>query len=278
MDDSKNDSGLLTSNIRKKKPKNTYEMIKFSKVNILDNNLRVISAKCGYNHTTCLTDNGQVYTWGYGKDGALGHGDYSISPSAKKIEYFEKNKIKIVKIECGDYFTMALSDNGKIYTWGQNNYGQLGLGRSSQQLKVNLPTELKLRDKVVENIYAGEDHCGCVTKNGEGYIWGYGIDGRLGNKNMMNQNAPVKINIKDDVKIKKISCGGHHTAILTEFGDLYMCGNGRDGELGRGDVLESQSVNRYEPLLVSAFKHMNEKVVDVSCGSSHTIALTDKMI
>ena len=55
-----------------------------------------------------------------------------------------------------------------------------------------------------------------------------------------------------------------------------MCGNGRDGELGRGDLLESHSVMRYEPLLVTHFKSENEKVVDVACGSSHTIALVVK--
>jgi alpha-tubulin suppressor-like RCC1 family protein len=179
---------------------------------------------------------------------------------------------------------MALSEDGVLYTWGQNNFGQLGLGRISQQLKVNQPIKIQLGDKKIKDIFAGEDHCALVTEDGEGYVWGYGIDGRLGNKNKMNQNVPTKILIEKNndsntskyAKIKKISCGGHHTAILTEEGDLYMCGNGRDGELGRGDLLESHSVMRYEPLLVTHFKNDNEKVIDVSCGSSHTIALVVK--
>lgn len=234
---------------QRKAPKTVYELIKFNQVPITS---KIISVRCGYNHNICLDDQGSVYSWGYGKDGELGHENFENISSPKKIEFFVKNNIIIKNIESGDYFCLALSVDGQIYTWGHNNYGQLGLGKFSQKLKVNVPTKVNLGNKKIKQIFAGEDHCACITEDGEGYIWGYGLDGRLGNKNKMNQNAPTKISIIDK-KIKKISCGGHHTAILTESGDLYMCGNGRDGELGRGDLLESQSVIRDEPLLVKKF-------------------------
>ncbi len=66
----------------------------------------------------------------------------------------------------------------------------------------------------------------------------------------MKQNmiSPKKANLPE--KIVKVSCGGNHTAFLGVSGNLYMCGNGRNGELGRGELLESQSVQRTEPLLV----------------------------
>lgn len=170
----------------------------------------------------------------------------------KKIEYFSKNNIKIKKIECGDYFSLALSTEGKLYAWGKNNYGQLGLGRLSSQLKIHVPNEIVIENnKKVTNIFSGEDHCSCTTEDEEGYIWGYGMDGRLGNKIKTNMNIPTKINIGE--KIIKIACGGHHTAILSKNGTLYMCGNGRDGELGRGDRLESVSVIRDEPIQVIIF-------------------------
>lgn len=270
----------LQSNQKQKRTlRSSYDKVKFGKVLSLENE-KIVSAKCGYNHTICLTEDGEVYSWGYGKDGALGHSNFENSLAPKKIEYFSQNGLKIKKIECGDYFSMALTNDGKIYTWGMNNYGQLGLGQISHKLKINLPTEVGLRNKIVSEIFAGEDHCACVTEEGEGYIWGYGLDGRLGNKSKMNQNTPTKLAITSEsseiAKIKKIACGGHMTAILTESGDVYMCGNGRDGELGRGNLLESYSVNRDEPLLVTQFNLSNEKVIDVACGSSHTLALVEK--
>lgn len=235
------------TNMRKTMPKSTYDRIKFDKVDL--NDKTVISVKCGYNHTLCLTSEGEVYSWGYNKEGSLGHANYD-KPEVKlptKIKYFQDNNIKIVKIESGDNFCLALDDSGKVFSWGKNEYGQLGLGHQSQQLKLSTPTEIKLTGKKVNHIFAGEDHAGCITEEGEAYLWGYGIDGRLGNKSKMNMNTPTKLKLSN---IKKISCGGHHTAILTREGDLYMCGNGRDGELGRGDLLESQSSSRDEPSLV----------------------------
>ena len=65
----------------------------------------------------------------------------------------------------------------------------------------------------------------------------------------MNSYTPKKI-VGINEPIKKISCGGHHTAFLSEAGNLYMVGDGRDGELARGEELESSSVKRKIPLMV----------------------------
>jgi alpha-tubulin suppressor-like RCC1 family protein len=267
------DSSAFTEKTRRRVPKSAYENVRFSQV-VIQGEKKVISVRCGYNHTTCLTSEGEVYSWGLGKEGALGHSNFDNIKTPNKIEYFSQNNIKITKIDCGDNFTMAVSDSGRIFSWGKNNLGQLGLGQVSQQLKISTPTEISFHGEKIKDIFCGEDHSCVITANGDAYLWGYGIDGRLGNKNKMNMNTPTKISI-DNSKIKKVSCGGQHTAILTEDGNLYMCGNGRNGELGRGDVLESTSVVRDEPLLVNHFKIKGEKIIDVACGSSHTIALAE---
>lgn len=67
---------------------------------------------------------------------------------------------------------------------------------------------------------------------------------------MTNSYTPHKVAGINE-PIKKISCGGHHTAFLADSGNLYMVGDGRDGELARGEVLESNSVKRKLPLLVN---------------------------
>ena len=66
---------------------------------------------------------------------------------------------------------------------------------------------------------------------------------------MMNSYTPKKITGITE-PIKKISCGGHHTAFLAESGNLYMVGDGRDGELARSEELESTSAKRKQPLWV----------------------------
>ena len=238
---------------------------------------KIIDVKCGYNHTICLTDYGSVYSWGYGKDGVLGHGNNENISLPSKIKYFEENKIKIKKINSGMNYCLVLSDNGTAFSWGKNEYGQLGLGTKTQQSKVNIPQPLKVGNLEIEYIFSGEDHSALITKNKEVYLWGFGLDGRLGNKMKMNLNSPSKLILeKKSSDFKKVACGGHHTAFLTNSGDLYICGNGRDGEMGNGENLQSSSVSISEPILVIHFKLTNEKVVDIACGSSHSIALVEK--
>lgn len=80
---------------------------------------QVIDVACGFQHTACVTTDGEVYTWGYGKNGALGHGTWDIIEEPKIVEGLKD----IVKIDCGIDYTMAMDKNGKLYAWGSNRYG-----------------------------------------------------------------------------------------------------------------------------------------------------------
>lgn len=82
------------------------------------------------------------------------------------------------------------------------------------------------------------------------YTWGYGNDGQLGHKEKANLNTPKKLLFEE--KVKKVVCGGGHSGIITNNGELYLFGRGRDGQLGRGDEIESMAAYRTEPKIVSA--------------------------
>ena len=81
------------------------------------------------------------------------------------------------------------------------------------------------------------------------YTWGYGHDGQLGHSAKTSLDTPKKVE-EFPHKAKKVICGGGHTAILTDSHELYLFGRGRDGQLGRGDVIESVAVSRYSPTKV----------------------------
>lgn len=84
---------------------------------------KVVYVACGNQHTACVTEDGEVYTWGFGKNGALGHGDWNQVSMPKKVEKLSN----IVKIECGIDYTICMDKDGKLYSWGSNRYGQLGV-------------------------------------------------------------------------------------------------------------------------------------------------------
>lgn len=80
---------------------------------------KVVQIACGFQHTVALTDKGEVFSWGQGKLGALGHGDNTDKQVAEKVTGLQD----IQKIECGAEYTMALDKQGHLYVFGSNSYG-----------------------------------------------------------------------------------------------------------------------------------------------------------
>ncbi len=72
-------------------------------------------------------------------------------------------------------------------------------------------------------------------------------------------------------KISSVDCGSSHAGFVTNDGELYMFGRGREGQLGRADMLESTVSYRVTPQKVENFK--GKKVIAVTCGGDHTLAL-----
>lgn len=75
-----------------------------------------------------------------------------------------------------------------------------------------------------------------------------------------------------------VKCGAGHTGLVTCDGDLYLMGRGRDGQLGRGDKLESSATERTVPTLVEYFSKNNLKVDDLALGANHTIAVASPRV
>lgn len=88
---------------------------------LINNN--IVDVHCGESHSVALNDKGEVFTWGGGQMGQLGHGDFSRQSLPIKVANFDE---RIVSISCGKRHSVAISENGALFTWGSNEYGQLG--------------------------------------------------------------------------------------------------------------------------------------------------------
>lgn len=75
---------------------------------------------CGETHTCAVSSNGDIYTWGGGQAGQLGHGDYLRQSLPIKVSNI-KGQIK--QVACGKRHTVILTEGGNIYSWGSNEYG-----------------------------------------------------------------------------------------------------------------------------------------------------------
>lgn len=87
-----------------------------------------------------------------------------------------------------------MDKDGKLYSWGSNRYGQLGVS-GTNTYKINKPTQIHLPHTLskVSDFSCGEEHSAFLSEKGEVYTWGYGNDGQLGHHEKQNLNQPRKM-------------------------------------------------------------------------------------
>ena len=99
-----------------------------------------------------------------------------------------------------------------MFTFGQNKYGQLGLGQTSSS--VTMPTQLQTITEIVR-VCSGRYHCAGVTSTGSLYMWGWGERGQLGQGDNSNMFTPSPVKELKDHVISDVACGDGHTVALS---------------------------------------------------------------
>merc|ERR1740128_1126803 len=129
-------------------------------------------------HFLLLTENGEVWSWGLGDGGRLGHGDQTSLPSPHLLQDLVGKTI--VKISAGSTYSAAITQEGQLYTWGKGNYGRLGHGTVEDCLVPTLVSALNSYKVIDVACGTGDAQTLCVTREGVVYSWGDGDYGKLG--------------------------------------------------------------------------------------------------
>ena len=134
------------------------------------------------------------------------------------------------------YSSYARTINGEVYAWGDNSYGQLGIGNTENQ---SSPVKIESLSNVDEIYYDGSC-CSAYAKTitGEVYAWGNNYMGQLGIGNTKDQSRPVKI--EGLTNVEEIYAENYSVYAKTTIGEVYVWGNNGDGQLGIGNT-EDQS-------------------------------------
>ena len=117
---------------------------------------RVTVLAAGENHSLATLDNGDVYSWGYGQQGQLGHGSSSNEKVPKLVAFFTQRNVAITQVAAGWRHSLALSTDLHVYSWGHGDKGQLGVGDTKSSLLPRVVEELL--GKEVRQISAGGSH------------------------------------------------------------------------------------------------------------------------
>ncbi|XP_010333125.1 X-linked retinitis pigmentosa GTPase regulator isoform X8 [Saimiri boliviensis] len=225
---------------------------------------KVKLAACGRNHTLVSTEGGNVYATGGNDEGQLGLGDTEERTTFHLISFFTPQH-KIKQLSAGSNTSAALTEDGRLFMWGDNSEGQIGL---PDMPNACVPHQVTT-GKPVSWISCGYYHSAFVTTDGELYIFGEPENGKLGLPYELLSNHRIPQLVPEiPEKVIQVACGGEHSVVLTE-NDLYTFGLGKFGQLGLGTFLFETS----EPRVVESIK--GRKISYISCGENHAALLTD---
>lgn len=254
---------------------NNFEVtpVKVDMTNI--GNAKITSVSAGYYHSLALDENGKIWAWGGNFHGELGDNsiDNHSKPVAVDISNITATNAKVVAIATGFYHSLALDNNGKVWVWGYNNLGQLGMMGVSYVTKPTLfnTNSLTQTGAKVIAITAGNFHNLILDNKGKLWGWGYNKFGQLGNNSTTNSTSIVAINqtnIPATAKIKKVIAGGHHNLILLHTGEIYGWGDNSSGALGTGNT-----TNASVPTLLNPSVFGTVKVLNITTAGTHSLAL-----
>jgi alpha-tubulin suppressor-like RCC1 family protein len=302
-------------------------------------------------HSLLLTSTGQVFSFGTGQYGALGHGYSAAKQLPDQIRPALIKALsphKCVCVDAGELHSAAVTSDGDVYTWGDGFCGQLGHGDKRPVVTPTQVTKGGLEDECVSTISCGSRHTIAITEDGEAFTFGLGHFGVLGRsftpfeydadadvvalggevgaflpalaapsalgagvqalehdaavvlhvqeppaaneveRNMSeqlrqhldlianlsledssDQCIPKRVESLDGIKLVLASAGHRHSLLLDERGGIYSCGSGTGGCLGHGDI----SPQMY-PVRITSFDDDNVRIRHLSAGVDTSMAVS----
>jgi alpha-tubulin suppressor-like RCC1 family protein len=215
-----------------------------------------------------VTKDDKTYAFGVNSRGRLGFGHNRVVNEIQIVK--ELCDQQIIDFSNGKYHCIARNSSGKVYCWGYNEFGYLGIGSKDYSSYKPILNQY-LNNEFVIDISCGDSHSLVLTNCGEVYAWGENYSGQIGNDCNDHQLMPIKVKGFNNERVVMISCGWRHSMALTECGHVYSWGSNNCGQLGIGNTVDSN-----EPKFVTVIDE-NKCIVfieKISCGSYHSLLLS----
>ncbi|MGV8877270.1 MAG: immunoglobulin domain-containing protein [Rhodoglobus sp.] len=228
--------------------------------------VKFTQVSAGEFYSLAIGDDGKIYAWGKNNGGQLWPNSTvdSLIPVAVPVPA----GVEFTRVSAGQSHSLALADDGSVYAWGGNLYGQLGVPASGAILT---PQQMLVPPVGVSftQIVAGLDVSMVVRSDGQVLAWGWNSSGQAANGTFSNSSgAPALISIPAGVQFTQVSEQVAHAAAIGDDGKIYTWGWNLYGQLGNGTTADSNL-----PAAIAAPPGV--KFTQVSAGQYHTLALGD---
>ena len=206
----------------------------------LPQNVTAVSVSAGFDHVLMLGSDGNVYAWGNNEAGQLGtsFGDTLSTPTL--VAGLQGKSI--VAVAAGHRFSLALSEGGKVYSFGLNDKLQLGYEPTAKASAT--PTLIEALSGVfVKQIHAGYDSVTAIDVDGKVYLWGSGSNSVLGLEAPPENHLPTALpEAKGALPIVCADLSANHSAYLQNDGTVGFMGLNKFGQYGNGETSDKAAV------------------------------------
>ncbi|KAI9993689.1 hypothetical protein PInf_015986 [Phytophthora infestans] len=246
---------------------------------------RIVQVACGASHSFALAEDGDVFSWGIGRSGALGHGlnvhEQTFDTVMSPMEVLALKGRRVVQIACGDSHTAALLQSGQLLTCGQRGYGRLGrqIANTPDVLDDEYsswfgPVVFAKEGVKCTYVACGAAHTLVVAEAHVLYAFGWNSSGQLGVGDCRDRLVPTRVAYFDAVDtlsplaIASVAAGNQHSLVSCPDGKLFAWGNDEMGQCGLNSCPQIYTL----PHLVRSL--IGLRVTQLAAGEAHSAVLT----
>jgi alpha-tubulin suppressor-like RCC1 family protein len=236
---------------------------------------RIAQLSCGNAHAAMLTERGNVLTCGSGQRGQLGRGSFETMSLVVDVPSLE-NPVGFRQVSCASFGTVALTNDGSVYTWGMGEVlGRgvyLGDGDSATPMAVNSLTPFRIRE-----IACGNNFVVALAYQGAIYGWGANDFGEMGPEAQLGRPKYMPAQIQDVLltptdPVKSVCCGLKHVAVLTSGGNVLCWGRSDVGQIGT-EPNSGIGINAVS-FPVKSQTAPQPRISNIACGGRQTYAIS----
>jgi alpha-tubulin suppressor-like RCC1 family protein len=221
-------------------------------------------------HSLVTSSEGEIWSFGEGGRGKLGHGGTGNEVVPRLIEALSGVAVK--QVAAGGQHSMVLTRDGDVFAWGGGYFGQLGNGNRSDQL---VPKRVEGLTNMTD-IAVGASQSLAVGGGGAVYTWGNNDHGQLGlGDHGYGAGGGVVMVFERSIMVPTVvpgvdgavavAAGSYHSFVLSRDGTVVVCGMNSSGQLGLGDTDVRDTFTMVAGL---------RDVVDIDAGEEHSLAVT----
>jgi alpha-tubulin suppressor-like RCC1 family protein len=244
------------------------------------NSINFVQVSARLSHSLALDNRGRVWAWGKNHNGQLGNGrsgEDEKETTPQNISKHFPREIRIIQVSAGREHSLVLDDRGHVWSCGDNEFGELGNGRSGEGEKETTPVNISEhfpREIRIIQVSAGKDNSLALDDRGRVWSWGRNVNGKLGNNSTTNANTPQNISkyFPRGTRIVQVSAGEHSLAVDSD-GEVWAWGWNLFGQLGNNE--SGLGLSKTTPQNISERFNGGATVVQVSNGIYHSLALDD---